>query len=466
MGIQLSMKHSSWFNSVLPIAAIFSFRMLGLFMLIPVFTVFAAHLQGATPALIGLALGSYGLSQGLLQMPFGMLSDRYGRKPLLTIGLLLFASGSLIGALSHSIYMMILARTLQGTGAIGSVLIALLADLTPDEQRTKAMAVIGMTIGLSFSLAMVISPAITHHYGLPGIFYLTTGMAFLGLFLLHGVIPTPKRERFHIDSEATPSLFKAVIHNKHLQRLNMGIFFQHFILTATFYAIPMMLQEQLKQGHLTHQWHFYLPLMIFAFIFMVPFILLAEKKRQMKPVFIGSVLVTSLTQFLLAFSNQYWLSLFALMLAYFLAFNILEASLPSLVSKQADANSKGTAMGIYSSSQFLGIFAGGALAGLLYQWAGDKGIFLTNGLLALLWLFISFSMQPDAYLSTLIVNYPANLKRGEDELIQHLKKLPGIKEIMLAPEEKVIYCRLDKAIYQGGSIEKVLQQLATPNGSK
>ncbi len=218
------MKHSSWFNSVLPIAAIFSFRMLGLFMLIPVFTVFATHLQGATPALIGLALGSYGLSQGLLQMPFGMLSDRYGRKPLLTIGLLLFASGSLIGALSHSIYMMIFARTLQGTGAIGSILIALLADLTPDEQRTKAMAVIGMTIGLSFSLAMVISPAITNHFGLSGIFYLTTGLALLGLVLLHVVIPTPKKERFHIDSEANPSLFKAVIHNRHLQRLNMGIF--------------------------------------------------------------------------------------------------------------------------------------------------------------------------------------------------------------------------------------------------
>ncbi len=148
------------------------------------------------------------------------------------------------------------------------------------------------------------------------------------------------------------------------------------------------------------------------------------------------------------------------MFIYFLAFNILEASLPSLVSKQADVNSKGTAMGIYSSSQFLGIFAGGALAGVLYQWVGEKGIFLANGLLALLWLLISFSMQPNAYLSTLIVNYPANPKGGEDELMQQLKKLPGIKEIMPAPEEKILYCRLDKAIYQGGSIEKVLQQFS------
>jgi len=264
------MKHS-WLNSVVPIAAIFSFRMLGLFMLIPVFTVFASQLSDATPALIGLALGSYGLSQGILQMPFGMLSDRFGRKPVISVGLMLFACGSLLGAFSHSIYTMILARTLQGTGAIGSVLIALVADLTPDEQRTKAMALIGLTIGLSFSLAMVLSPALTNYYGLAGIFYLTTVLAFLGLFLLHAVIPNPQKERFHSDSEANPSLFKSVISNKHLQRLNVGIFIQHFILTATFYFIPLLLQEQIKQGNLTQQWYFYLPLMFFSFVFMVPF---------------------------------------------------------------------------------------------------------------------------------------------------------------------------------------------------
>ena len=229
---------NSWLNSVIPIAALFSFRMLGLFMLIPVFTVYANHLTAATPMLMGIALGSYGLSQGLLQIPFGMLSDRFGRKPIITIGLLLFACGSLLGAFSTSIYSMIIARTLQGTGAIGSVLIALLADLTPDEQRTKAMAVIGVSIGLSFSLAMVLSPAITHYFGLSGIFYLTSFLALLGLVLLHAVIPTPKKEPFHIDSEANPALFKEVLYNRHLQRLNLGIFCQHFILTATFFPSP------------------------------------------------------------------------------------------------------------------------------------------------------------------------------------------------------------------------------------
>lgn len=200
-----------WLNRVFPIAAIFSFRMLGLFMLIPVFSVAAIHLKDATPTLIGIALGSYGLSQGLLQIPFGFLSDRFGRKPILTLGLVLFAVGSLLGAYADSIYGMIFARTLQGAGAIGSVLIALLADLTPDEQRTKAMAVIGVTIGMSFSLAMVISPALTHRFGLAGIFYLTAFLAGTGLVLLHTVIPTPKKEPFHIDNEVSPTQFKDVL---------------------------------------------------------------------------------------------------------------------------------------------------------------------------------------------------------------------------------------------------------------
>jgi MFS family permease len=385
-----------WSKTVFPIAAIFSFRMLGLFLLIPVFSIYAENLQGATPALIGLALGIYGLAQGILQMPFGLFSDKIGRKPMITLGLILFACGSLLGALTHSIYGMILARTLQGTGAIGSVLIALLADLTPDEQRTKAMAVIGMTIGTSFSLAMVISPALSHRYGLAGIFYLTAALAVLGLVLLHLIIPTPKHEIFHGDSEANPALFKQVVRNKHLQRLNIGIFCQHFILTSTFFAIPFILNKQVEQGHLTQQWHFYLPLMLGSFLLMIPFIILAEMKKLMKTVFLSAVLVLTVTQLLLAYTYQGWFSLCILMLLFFIAFNILEAALPSLVSKQANPRSKGTAMGVYSTSQFLGLFAGGALAGILYQWSGSQGIFIVNALLGTLWLSTSYSMTINA----------------------------------------------------------------------
>lgn len=444
-----------WLNRVLPIAAIFSFRMLGLFMLIPVFTVYATHLKAATPALIGIALGSYGLTQGLLQIPFGMLSDRFGRKPIITIGLFLFAVGSLLGAYTNSIYGMILARTIQGTGAIGSVLIALLADLTPDESRTKAMAVIGVTIGLSFSLAMIISPAMTNHFGLAGIFYLTTGMAGAGLLMLHTVIPTPIKEPFHMDQVVKPTQFKQIFQNRHLQRLNIGIFCQHMMLTSTFFAIPLMLQQQMKLGHLTQQWHFYLPLMICAFLAMLPFIIFAEKKQQIKSVFVGSVVVMGVSQFILAYTYNSWLSICITMFVYFVAFNILEASLPSLVSRQASADSKGTAMGIYSSSQFLGIFAGGAMSGVIYQASGSQGIFMVNGVIAILWLIIATHMKPNFYQLTLIIPYQEPLA-DESNILTLLRSLPGVRDAVFAREEGVIYLRVHKQTYQNGSAETLL----------
>ncbi|MGQ3891832.1 MFS transporter [Legionella sp. CNM-4043-24] len=382
-----------WSKSVFPIAAIFSFRMLGLFMLIPVFTAFARHLDGATPTLMGIALGSYGLSQGILQMPFGLLSDRYGRKAMITLGLLLFAAGSLLGAVTHSIYGMIFARILQGTGAVGSVLIALLADLTTEAERTKAMAVIGVTIGVSFSLAMVLSPAITHQFGLPGIFFFTAALALCGLLLLHVIIPTPSVSLRYADSETKTELLKSVFFNPHLQRLNIGIFLQHAILTSTFFVVPLLLLQQQEQGRLMQQWHFYLPLMIVAFLLMVPAIILAEKKQKVKPVFLTAVLTTCLAQGLLAFFYPSWYALCALLLLYFVAFNILEANLPSLISKQANPGNKGTAMGVYSSFQFLGIFTGGLLAGLLFQYAAITGLFLVNALLGALWFMIARRMK-------------------------------------------------------------------------
>ncbi|BCA94034.1 MFS transporter [Legionella antarctica] len=447
----------SWSKTVFPIAAIFSFRMLGLFLLIPVFTIYAAHLQGATPTLIGVALGGYGLTQGLLQIPFGMLSDKVGRKPIITLGLLLFAAGSLIGALTDSIYGMILARTLQGTGAIGSVLIALLADLTSDRHRTKAMAVIGMTIGTSFSLAMIISPALSHRFGLAGIFYLTTVLAILGILILHLVIPNPLKERFHADSETNPVLFKSVINNLHLQRLNLGIFCQHFILTATFFAIPMILSQQVRAGNLAQQWHFYLPLMVGSFIFMIPFIILAEKKKRMKSVFLASVLVTTVAQGALAFIHLYWLSLCLLMFMYFVAFNILEASLPSLISKQANPNNKGTAMGIYSTGQFLGIFAGGSLAGIIYQWSSSYGIFIANAFIGTIWFVVACFMKPNVSLSSLIINNTAS-DLEDSVIIQTLLKVPGVKEVALIKDENTLFLRVDEEHYQTGGAEQALRR--------
>lgn len=443
----------SWSKTVFPIAALFSFRMLGLFLLIPVFTLYANDFKGATPALIGVALGGYGLSQGFLQMPFGLLSDKWGRKPIITLGLILFIIGSLIGALTDSIYGIILARILQGTGAVGSVLIALMADLTPDESRTKAMAVIGMTIGISFSLAMIISPALTHRFGLAGIFYLTAFLASLGLLLLHAVIPTPEQERFHGDSETNPALFRSVIHNTNLLHLNFGIFCQHFILTSTFFVLPLILNYHIEQKQLSQAWPFYLTIMVLAFIVMIPFIIYGEKKHTTKPVFLSSIFCTALAQGVLIFTNNQWYSLCVLMLLYFIGFNILEALLPSQISKQANPNSKGTAMGVYSTAQFLGIFAGGTAAGFLYEWHQDKSIFIANTLLSILWLLSSFPMKMKTS-STLILSYPQ--EKINENLVQELLNLAGVKEVEIATEEAVIYLKINKELYKVGSAESLV----------
>jgi MFS family permease len=374
------------------------------------------------------------------------------------LGLVLFAAGSLMGALSESIYGIILARILQGTGAIGSVLIALLADLTSDEQRTKAMAVIGMTIGISFSLAMVISPALTHQYGLSGIFYLTAVLALIALILLHLVIPSPHNERFHADSETDPYLFRSVLRNRQLLSLNLGIFCQHFILTATFFVIPMILSQEVLKGTLGVQWHFYLPLMIFSFICMLPFIILAEKKKQMKLVFIMAVSVTMISQLALIFAYSNWFSLCCCMFVYFIVFNILEASLPSLVSKQANPRTKGTAMGVYSTSQFLGIFFGGALAGILYQFAHVQGIFLANTLISLVWLFTACFMKIKVSLETLTVSYQF-LNKNTQFLVSKLLETSGVEEVILLQDEQLIHLRINPKEYQTGQIEKCLEKI-------
>lgn len=450
----------SWRQTVFPIASIFSFRLLGLFMLIPIFTTYAPGLTNATPALIGLALGSYGLSQGILQIPFGMLSDRLGRKTMITIGLILFAVGSLMGAWAHTIHMMILARALQGAGAVGSVLMALLADLTPDNQRTKAMAVVGISIGFSFSLAMIISPAIAEFSGLAGIFYFTALLAVIALLLLHLVIPTPVKDPFHAQETIQLHAFKQVFTNNHLLRLNASIFFQHLILTSTFYVLPMMLQEQIRQGHLSEAWHFYLILMLGAFILMLPIIAIAERRHRLKVVFMLAVILSTASQFTLIFLNQSWISISIAMMVYFIAFNILEASLPSQVSRHAPLATKGTAMGIYSSSQFLGIFAGGALAGILFQQAGNTGIFMMNAVISLIWAFMTTFMKPNAYELTLTIPLAPELQHYPT-LQEALNQLPGVCSVSIALDQHCIHLRVAKEKYIHGSAENCLRQLIT-----
>ncbi len=266
-------------RAALSLASIFALRMLGLFMIYPVFSVYAEHLRGVTPTTIGLALGAYGLTQALLQIPFGMLSDRVGRKPIIATGLLIFAIGSVVAALSGSIYGVILGRILQGGGAVGSTILAMTADLTREEHRTKAMALVGMTIGLSFAVALVLGPVLTTWIGVPGIFWLTSVLALGGIGVLYLSVPQPARQRLHRDTEAVPALFKRVLTDGQLLRLDFGIMALHGILTASFVALPLALRDAAGLDT-QHQWYLYLPVLVVAVVAMVPFIITGREATQ------------------------------------------------------------------------------------------------------------------------------------------------------------------------------------------
>jgi len=374
------------------LALIFSFRMLGLFMILPVFAIYAQNLTGTTASLIGFALGVYGLTQACLQIPFGMLSDKIGRKPVITAGLLLFAVGSVIAAMSHSIYGVIIGRALQGAGAIGSTIIAFVADLTRESERTKAMAIIGLTIGFSFTLAMAISPILNAWMGVNGIFWLTAVLALFGILVLYTLVPKPTSLSFHRDAELEPARLGQVLKNTELLRLDFGILCLHAILTALFIIVPISLQDLAGVAE-SRQWMIYLPVLVLSFLCMLPFIIIAEKKQKMKPIFVGAIATLTIAQILLLIGTANEFITAIGLLVFFTAFTLLEASLPSLISKIAPKDSKGTATGVYSCCQFLGIFIGGTVGGWFYSAHNMIGVFIFSIVLALIWLAIASTMK-------------------------------------------------------------------------
>lgn len=427
-------------KSAISLAFLMGFRMLGLFMILPVFSIYAQQLRGVTPHLIGIALGVYGLTQACLQIPFGILSDKFGRKPIIFIGLMIFAFGSVVAALAHSIEGIIIGRAIQGGGAVGSVIIALLADSTKEENRTKAMAIIGMTIGFAFSIAMVLGPALNTWVGVRGIFWLTALLALIGIMILFFVVPTPQKTTFHRDAEPVPALFKAILSNGQLLRLDFGIFIQHGILTATFIVIPLAMLHYINISE-SHQWLVYLPVLIVAFILMVPLIIIAEKKRKMKTIFIISIFTICISQLILVIFHRHLPSFIISLLLFFTAFTVLEASLPSLVSKLAPAGSKGTAMGIYSSCQFLGIFAGGAFGGWIFAQYGLIAVFIMCAVAALTWGLVALTMQKPPHLATKMLSVSQFSGLNHTEIQQKLSNIPGIKEIFI--DNETVHLKVD-----------------------
>lgn len=439
------------------LASIYALRMLGLFMIMPVFALYAQTLEGTTPQLIGLAIGAYGLTQAIFQIPFGMVSDRIGRKPVIVFGLIIFALGSVLAAMADSIWGVIWGRALQGAGAIPAVVMALTADLTREEHRTTAMATIGLSIGLSFAFSLVAGPLVASWIGVNGIFWLTGLLALLAIVMLYVAVPNPARSTFHRDAQANPSQFGRVLVDPELLRLDAGIFILHMVLTATFVVMPLALRDNAGLDA-AHHWWVYLPVLLLGLGLMVPFVVIAEKRRKMKPVFTGSVVVMAIAEFILAADHHAMASIVLALGLFFIAFNVLEATLPSLIAKTSPPDIKGTAMGMYSTSQFAGAFAGGAVGGTLHANFGMQAVFLFCGVAMLVWVFIAATMRNPPYLSTLMIKVgPVDSKHAKDMMLAMLA-VPGVAEAVVVPEDGIAYLKVDSQVVDKSALAKYKYQ--------
>ncbi len=423
------------------LAGIFGLRMLGMFLILPVFAIYAKSLPGGEDhMLIGLALGMYGLTQAVLQLPFGMASDKFGRKPVIYFGLVIFAIGSFVAFMAHDIYWIIIGRSIQGAGAISAAITALLADLTREEHRTKAMALIGTTIGMTFAVSMAVSPLIYQAIGVPGMFALTGILSLAAIFVVAKLIPDPEKSLFHSDTEVSTSKLKGVLKNAQLLRLNFGIFSLHAAQMAMFVVIPSALIES---GHMpeSQHWKIYLPVMIFAFILMVPLIIYGEKKGKLKNVFVGAIALLLISQVLFSVLITSFWGIAATLLLFFTAFNILEASLPSLVSKIAPVSAKGTAMGVYNTSQSLGLFTGGAVGGVLASFGGHVSVFVFGAVMSVLWLLFAITMKAPPAVRSKMYHVKLMDEVQAKLLSEQLSALSGVYEAVVIGSEGVAYLK-------------------------
>ena len=371
------------------LASVFGLRMLGLFFILPVFAVHAPQLEGGGDlTLVGLALGAYGLTQGILQIPFGMASDRWGRKPVIYAGLLIFAAGSFLAAAALDIWTAIAGRALQGAGAVNSVAMALAADLTRERHRTKVMAMIGSMIGLMFALSLVAAPLLYRLIGLAGLFALTGVLALAAIWVVATQVPDAPLPAPAADAGAAAR--QGALHPE-LLRLNLGIFVLHVVLYAMFLVVPAQL---VAAGlALPAHWQLYLPVVLASFLVMIPPILYADRRNRPKPVLLGAVVLLLAVQALLGVTQAGVGGLAGAMLAFFVAFNVLEALLPSLVSRYAPAQGRGIAIGVYNTTQTLGVFVGGALGGWVAAHFGHAGVYALCAGLCCVWLAAAGGMR-------------------------------------------------------------------------
>ncbi len=425
------------------LASIYGLRMLGMFLILPIFSIYAETMPGGeNHLLIGLALGAYGLTQAMFQLPFGMASDRFGRKRMIYIGLVLLVIGSLIAAFATDLTTVIIGRAIQGAGAVSAVVTALVADLTREEHRTKAMAMIGGTIGITFALSLILGPALNQWIGIPGIFMLTGVLAVLAILDVKYLVPDPVVSRFHSDAEAAPNKLKDVMKDMQLMRLNFGIFALHAAQMAMFVVVPFAIKQTSGMSENDH-WLIYLPIMVLSFALMVPAIIYGEKKARLKQIFVGAIGIMLAAQLLFAGSIDAFWGIIISLSVYFIAFNILEATLPSIISKLAPAASKGTAIGVYNTAQSLGIFVGGVVGGYLSHYHGFASVFVFCSALMAMWLIAALSMKTPPAVKSKMYHLEEMTKAAAKNLSTRLGAVAGVREAVVLADEGLVILKVD-----------------------
>lgn len=426
-------------RAAIALALVFSTRMLGLFMLLPVFALYGEQLAGFSPLWIGLAIGAYGLTQAMLQIPFGWLSDKIGRHKVMLLGLSLFVLGSVVAALADSVYMVTLGRVLQGAGAIAGAILALAADLTREEQRPKVMAIIGASIGLSFALAMVAGPLLAKWAGLSGVFWFTAVLASCAMLIVALLVPKSVSKAPMAETLALPQSLAAMLKHGQLLRLDLGVLLLHLMLTAMFVALPALLSQQ--QLAAEQHWQVYLPVLLLSFVFMVPMMIIAMRRQQEKRYFLINVLLLVIAM-LICWQVATLPGLVLALLVFFVGFNYLEASLPALVSRVAPAGQRGSAMGVFSSSQFFGAFLGGLLGGVIAQHYSFSAIFAVLALIGLVWLAIASTMQLPARAQRLSLAVAVSSEQQASRLAAKLAALAGVQEVTILLAEQRCYLKV------------------------
>lgn len=441
------------------LAGVYALRMLGMFLVLPVLALHAKELAAHLPEheqlkMVGLAMAMYGLTQAMLQLPLGMLSDKIGRKKVIYLGMVVFAGGSFLAAVANDVQTLIVARAIQGAGAVSAAVTALLADLTREEVRTRAMSMIGLSIGLTFSVSLVLSPILTSWVGVNGLFGIMGVLSVLSIVLVAFYTPQPERSFLHQDTQAQTHRIGEVLKNTALLRLNFGILVLQAGLMAIFTVLPFALRD--LGWDKTAHWQVYLPATVLGLVFMVPAIIVGETRNKLKQVFVLGIALVGLAQLALIFSlhSVWWMGL--ALVVYFIGFNILEASLPSLVSKIAPSDLKGTAMGVYNTLQSIGVFSGGIIGSKMYVAYGFVGVFGFCGVMMGVWWVLAVLSPAPKPVKNVVFALPSVWHHRLDELSGSLKNVAGVETISFSADKNNLFIKALQHDFDEDAVRKIL----------